>query len=117
MNSSPDGRFVAFYSDASNLVRGDITKAPDVFLHDRVTGLTIHVSVSNTGTQGYYESLHTALSADGRMLVLPSRASSLVGGTAAAPTSSSTTGGGRRHLSRACCHHRQHRWRRHHPWC
>jgi hypothetical protein len=32
VNISADGRFVAFYSDALNLVRGDINKAPDVFL-------------------------------------------------------------------------------------
>ena len=35
---SKDGRFVAFYSDASNLVAGDTNRARDVFVHDRQTG-------------------------------------------------------------------------------
>jgi hypothetical protein len=32
---SADGRFVAFMSFASNLVRGDTNKEPDVFVHRR----------------------------------------------------------------------------------
>ena len=32
---SADGRFVAFDSDAANLVAGDTNGAPDVFVHDR----------------------------------------------------------------------------------
>src|SRR2546427_156002 len=32
---SSDGRFVAFYSEASNLVVGDTNGAPDAFVHDR----------------------------------------------------------------------------------
>jgi hypothetical protein len=85
VNISADGRFVAFCSDASNLVRGDINKAPDLFLLDRLMGLTIRVGVSNTGTRGNYESLHTALSADGRVVVCASRASSLVWGDRGGP--------------------------------
>src|SRR5947208_2510599 len=33
---SPDGRFVVFDSDATNLVAGDANGSPDVFVHDRV---------------------------------------------------------------------------------
>jgi hypothetical protein len=43
---SYSGRFVAFYSDASNLVRGDRNRATDVFVHDRRTRTTSLVSVS-----------------------------------------------------------------------
>src|SRR3989442_15756675 len=49
---SADGRFVAFTSDATNLVPGDTNGAEDVFVHDRLTGTTERVSVDSTGTQG-----------------------------------------------------------------
>src|SRR5438045_1531056 len=35
---SADGRFVAFYSSANNLVPGDTNGVVDVFVHDRLTG-------------------------------------------------------------------------------
>lgn len=37
-NITPDGRFVVFNSQASNLVPGDTNAANDVFVHDRMTG-------------------------------------------------------------------------------
>ena len=37
---SPDGRYVTFESDATNLVDGDTNGVRDVFVHDRVTGET-----------------------------------------------------------------------------
>src|SRR5213076_3051692 len=50
---SADGRFVAFQSDATNLVVGDTNGKTDVFVHDRQTGTTERVSVaSGGGTQG-----------------------------------------------------------------
>ena len=49
---SADGRYVAFYSDASNLVPGDTNASWDVFVHDRETGETARVSVASDGTQG-----------------------------------------------------------------
>ncbi|MCI0849330.1 MAG: PD40 domain-containing protein, partial [Chloroflexi bacterium] len=49
---SDDGRFVAFASDASNLVAGDENIARDIFVQDRSTGVTEFVSVSSDGTQG-----------------------------------------------------------------
>ncbi len=48
---SPDGRYVAFYSTASNLVPGDTNNTGDVFLRDLVAGHTIRVSVSSKGAQ------------------------------------------------------------------
>src|SRR5262249_48930366 len=48
---SADGRFVAFGSDGTNLVAGDTNGATDVFVHDRVTGVTERVSVASDGTQ------------------------------------------------------------------
>jgi uncharacterized repeat protein (TIGR01451 family) len=66
---SPDGRFVAFDSDASNLVRGDRNDITDVFRHDRVTGETILVSLSSAGQQGVASSHAPAISADGNLIV------------------------------------------------
>jgi len=49
---SGDGQYVAFVSDAGNLVSGDTNGAPDIFVHDRKTGQTTRVSVASDGAQG-----------------------------------------------------------------
>src|SRR5690349_13214160 len=46
---SADGRFVAFGSLASNLVRGDANRTGDVFVRDRLRGTTERVSVDTAG--------------------------------------------------------------------
>lgn len=48
---SADGRFVAFSSDAPNLVADDTNGTTDVFVRDRVTGTTTRVSVASDGSQ------------------------------------------------------------------
>jgi Tol biopolymer transport system component len=75
---SADGRFVAFASEASNLVPGDTNRVSDVFVHDRQTGRTTRVSVGAYGTQGNDESVELAISANGRFVVFASEASNLV---------------------------------------
>jgi Tol biopolymer transport system component len=47
---SADGRFVAFQSDAPNLVAGDTNGASDVFVHDMEGGTTTLVSVRRSFT-------------------------------------------------------------------
>ncbi len=47
-----DGRFVVFYSNATNLVSEDTNERTDIFLRDRLLGATERVSVSSTGEQG-----------------------------------------------------------------
>jgi Tol biopolymer transport system component len=75
---TPDGRYVAFVSDALNLVPGDNDRLPDVFRHDLVTGETICVSVQPDGTPvGGGDS---NLSADGRFVAFSSLSSKLVAG-------------------------------------
>ena len=49
---SADGRWVAFRSFADNLVVGDTNDWPDVFVHDRLSGTTVRISVSSNGDQG-----------------------------------------------------------------
>lgn len=46
---SDDGRYVAFLSDATDLVRGDVNAATDVFLHDRVRRTTVRLNVAEDG--------------------------------------------------------------------
>lgn len=87
---SADGRFVAFYSDASNLVPDDTNGAPDVFVHDLTAGVTERASVATDGTQGVGYSAPTlgtpanggsyfpSLSADGRHVSFWSSAANLV---------------------------------------
>src|SRR4028119_356115 len=49
---SADGRFVAFNSDASNLVPGDTNNSFDIFVRDRLTNTTTRPSVDPAGHQG-----------------------------------------------------------------
>jgi uncharacterized repeat protein (TIGR01451 family) len=46
---SDDGRYVAFKSDASNLVKGDRNGLTDVFVRDRVAGVTERISGDGGG--------------------------------------------------------------------
>ncbi len=49
---SPDGRYLAFVSKASNLVANDGNAHQDVFVRDVVTGVTTLVSVGTSGNAG-----------------------------------------------------------------
>jgi Tol biopolymer transport system component len=78
---SPDGRYVAFESLASNLVVGDRNKSMDVFVHDRKAGYTILASLGVRGNQGNTWAsigVGSALSANGRDVVFSSPAPNLV---------------------------------------
>jgi Tol biopolymer transport system component len=77
---SGDGRFVAFISRAADLVAEDTNRDEDVFVHDRLTGMTERVSVDSLGNQGDDDSFDPAISADGRFVVFDSFAANLVEG-------------------------------------
>jgi Tol biopolymer transport system component len=77
---SADGRIVAFYSDAANLVAGDTNGATDVFVHNRRSGATRRVSVAPGGGEANGDSVRPTLSADGRIVLFESDASNLVAG-------------------------------------
>lgn len=83
---TPDGRFVSFASSASNLVAGDTNGVGDVFVRDRLTGVTERVSVGAKGAQGDGDSnvlgigTNTAISDDGRYVAFKSEATNLVRG-------------------------------------
>jgi len=59
---SADGRFVAFVSDATNLVSGDTNGVTDIFVRDRVSGTTERVSIDSGGLEGDSGSYQPALS-------------------------------------------------------
>ena len=77
---SADGSIVAFQSDATNLVGGDLNGKTDVFTHDRGSGLTVRVSVDSSGAEANDESRDPALSGDGRIVAFDSYATNLVAG-------------------------------------
>ena len=77
---SGDGRFVAFASSASNLVKRDTNGTTDVFVHDRITGTTVRASVDSAGAQSNDVSFRPDLNGDGRFVVFDSAASNLVPG-------------------------------------
>lgn len=83
---SADGRFLAFTSDASNLVSGDTNGKSDVFLRDLQTGTVTRVSTAADGSESDGYSGEASLSADGRFLAFSSDASNLVGDDISAPT-------------------------------
>jgi len=74
---SADGRFVAFQSDASNLVAGDANGASDVFVRDLQDGTTERVSVDSGGVGANHGSFHPSISSDGAFVAFDSVATNL----------------------------------------
>jgi Tol biopolymer transport system component len=74
---SGDGRYVAFWSYASNLVPGD-TGWEDVFVKDRETGITHRASTDSAGNQANGESKNPVISDGGPLVAFQSLASNLV---------------------------------------
>ena len=80
---SADGRFVAFSSEAANLVRGDTNTGSDIFVRDLLTNTTTRVSLDSGGNQaigGYNDSNYPSISSDGRFVAFASEAPNLVPG-------------------------------------
>jgi hypothetical protein len=82
---SGDGRFVAFESEADDLVSGDENRFADIFLRDTCAKAaadcrpsTIRASSAIDGGDANGPSAHAAISADGRFVVFESEATNLV---------------------------------------
>ena len=75
---SADGRYVAFESDAANLVTDDDNARRDVFVRDRTGSTTTMVSVDSQGRAGNEGSYVCDLTADGRHVGFHSFADNLV---------------------------------------
>jgi Tol biopolymer transport system component len=80
---SENGRYVTFYSMASNLVDSDTNSAQDIFLHDRQSGVTTRVSVDSNGNEvGDFSSSisNPSISLDGQFVAFVADAAGLVDG-------------------------------------
>ena len=81
---SADGRYVAFFSDSTNLV-SPATSGTQVFVYDRQSDAVTLVSINTSGAQGDNRSSYPSISGDGRYVTFQSSADNLVN----PPTSSS----------------------------
>ena len=82
---SAGGRFIAFESEADNLVGGDQNRTADIFLRDTCATATpnchpstVRISSAIDGGDANGPSAHAAISADGRFVAFDSLASNLV---------------------------------------
>ncbi len=77
---SDDGRYIAYESEASNLVSGDTNGKRDIFVYDRIDKTTERINIAANGTQADGSSRLGSISDDGRYIVYESEASNLVSG-------------------------------------
>lgn len=77
LSISADGRFIAFVTDASDLVNGDTNFTQDVYVRDTQLGVTKLVSVNMSGNAGG-NSGQIAMTSDGRFVSFVSGADDLV---------------------------------------
>lgn len=83
---SADGRYVAFFSEATNLVAGDTNATRDIFVRDRIAGTTERVNVSSDEAEADAQSSFSirgdstvpAISDDGSVVSFDSFATNLV---------------------------------------
>jgi Tol biopolymer transport system component len=75
---SADGRYVAFYSSATNLVATDTNGKDDIFVYGRQSHTIERVSVYSAGVQANDTSRDPTISADGRYVAFASAATNLV---------------------------------------
>ena len=68
---SEDGRYVSFYSQATNIVAGDTNGQIDAFIYDTQTTTTVRV------TNGNAAAYPLAFSPDGKYVIVTSTASNL----------------------------------------
>ena len=71
------GRYVAFESNAKNLIPGPSSQFRDIYVRDRNTSSTERVTVALNGAQTNGDSLDPSISADGRYVAFASYASNL----------------------------------------
>jgi len=75
---SGDGRYIAFVSEASNILNDDQNQGTDILLYDRETDAISWVSRGADGSSANGESTNPVISADGRFVAFQSDASNLV---------------------------------------
>ena len=75
---SPDGRYIVFTSEASNLVPGDLNGAADVFWRDNQTGVTERVSVASNGSEADVGGYQGLVSTNGQFVAFSSDSTNLI---------------------------------------
>jgi hypothetical protein len=75
---SGDGQVIAFESSATNLVLSDTNGVADIFVHNRITGITERLSLGVAGAESNGAATSAALSADGHYVTFSSIANNLV---------------------------------------
>jgi len=76
---SGNGRFVAFFSPATNFVGNDTNAEGDIFVRDLAKKRTTRVSVGTAGNEANGSSSYPSISATGRYVAFDSMADDLVG--------------------------------------
>ena len=74
---SGNGKYVVYYSDASNLVSGDTNGYRDIFRYTIATGATQLVSVDSSGNQANQQSYDADLESEGRFIVFTTESTNL----------------------------------------
>lgn len=75
---SADGRYITYYSNATNLVDNDTNGKFDIFVHDMQGCITQRLSVSTNGEGANDDSYFPAISPNGRYVAFYSSATNLV---------------------------------------
>lgn len=75
---SADGKYVAFQSDATNLVAADTNQKTDIFLYSREADTLIRISTNSVAVEGNGASTAPKISEDGRYTVFQSDATNLI---------------------------------------
>ena len=75
---SGDGRFVAFVSEASNLMRGGSKRVAQIYMHNMETGRTEMISHAPAGRPANARSARPVVSGDGSVIAYQSLASNLL---------------------------------------
>jgi Tol biopolymer transport system component len=77
---SSDARYIAFWSNAWNIVSGNMGVLSDIFVRDMQTGVVTRISDGPGGSDGNNTSYGPSMSGDGRLVAFHSYASNLVAG-------------------------------------
>lgn len=75
--TSHDGRFVSFQSYSNDIVAGDANFTADIYLRDRMLGITELVSMGNAGQQTNEHCYGSAMTKDARFVVFETRADNI----------------------------------------
>ena len=74
---SADGKFVAFASQATNLVASDTNSVSEIFEHEIATANTTRMSVDSSGAEGDFDSYSPAINSDGTVVAFESLSDNL----------------------------------------